>query len=459
MTVMALLLLIILFLVSFLYFSGLNPHEITIYYLPDQHLTFSVGIIVVGCILIGLILGYLAHLYGTANHLLKHWKRDREEKKGREVAGFYREGILRLLSGDIKKAHSLLQKALDRDPSRVETYVAMANVHIQEGEPQEGISLLLKAKGIDPRSLEVLFKLSATYEETDRDEDALPTYQEILAIESDNRKALRSLRDLHIRHDRWKEALDLQKKLIKAAAGTRRLEEEKQKLLFLRYEVARQTLAQGGVDQAKSEFKDIIKQKADFTPARVSLGDAYRAQQRPQNAAGIWQEGYNELGKSIFLSRLEDLYMEEEDPATLLTFYRSTLLENGDDLMLRLFFGKLCLRLEMVDEALEQLYAVESAGADFPQLHFLLAEVHRRRNRLDDSIAEYKKALGANNRLRLGYLCDGCGAASPEWQSRCPECGAWGSFSLIGRQTLTNAHSVQMREIHHGERDQWSEAQ
>ena len=459
MTVMAFLLLIILFLVSFLYFSGLNPQDVTLYYLPDHQFTFSVGILVVGCVVVGLVLGYLAHLYSMASHLARHWKRDREEKRNRETAGIYREGVLRLLSGDIKRAHSLLQKALDRDPSRVETYIAMANVHIQEGEPQDGISVLLRAKSLDPRSLDVLFKLATTFEESGRDEDAARTYQEILAIESDNRKALRSLRDLHIRHDRWKEALDLQKKLIKAAAGTRRLDEEKKKLLYLRYEVARQSLAEGHIDQAKSELKDIIKQDADFTPARVSLGDSYRVQQRPQNAAGIWQEGYKELGKSIFLSRLEDLYMEAEDPATLLAFYRSALLEKGGDLMLRLFFGKLCLRLEMVDEALEQLYAVESAGVDFSQLHFLLAEVHRRRNRLDESIAEYKKALGENTRLRLDYLCDRCCAPSPEWQSRCPDCGAWGSLSLTGRQAIQNAHPVQLREIHHGEREEWSEVQ
>ena len=68
------------------------------------------------------------------------------------MAAIYREGVGRLLSGDIKKAHSLLQKALDRDPSRVEAYIAMANVHMQEGEPQEGINLLRKARGIDPKS-------------------------------------------------------------------------------------------------------------------------------------------------------------------------------------------------------------------------------------------------------------------------------------------------------------------
>jgi lipopolysaccharide biosynthesis regulator YciM len=454
---MAFLLLIILVLVTFVYFSGLNPQDLTVWYLPDQSVTASVALVVMGCILIGFILGYLVHLYSILSHLVKHWKRDRAEKRAREVSAIYREGVLRLLSGDLKRAHALLQRALDRDPSRVETYIAMANVRIQEGEPQEAVSLLLRAKSVDPRSPEVQFKLASTYEETGRDDEAARTYQEILALEGDNRKALRGLRDLHVRYGRWREALDLQKKLIKVAAGSRRQEEENQKLLYLRYEVARLDLEQGAVEQAAAEFRDIIRQAPEFTPSRVSLGDACRAQNRPEEAVAVWQEGYAALGKSIFLSRLEDHYIEGEDPAALLAFYRSTLMEKRDDLMLHLFFGKLCLRLEMVDEALEQLYYVESAGADFPQLHYLLAEVHRRRNRIEESIREYRKALGTRNTLRLSYLCDSCGAESAEWESRCPDCGTWGTFSVVGRQVLKNTRPLEIREIHHGERDQWTE--
>lgn len=457
MTIMSFLLLVIFFLAFFIYFSGLNPHDVSIFFFPDQSITYPAAIIVVACVLFGLAFGYLLHIYSTVSHLLRHWKRDRAEKKLREVSAIYREGVGRLLSGDIKRAHTLLQRALERDPSRVETYIAMASVHLQEGDPQEGVNLLRKARGIDPKSLEVLFKLAVTYEELGQDDDTIQTYQAILALESDNRKALRGLRDLHIRHGRWQEAQELQKRLLKVAAGSRRLEEEKQKNLFLRYEVAVLALQGGAADKAKAELKEIVKEAPEFTPARVSLGDAYRALRQSEEAVRVWQEGYQTLGKSIFLSRLEDLYMAAEDPASLLSFYRAALLERGDDLMFRLFYGKFCLRLEMVDEALEQLYAVESAGIDFPQLHVLLAEAHRRRNRFDESINEYKKALRINTRLPLDYVCDACGETVAEWQSRCPECGAWGSFSLADRKLIQSARALEIRPIHHGEREAWGE--
>ena len=458
MTLMSVLLLIILFLVFFIYFSGLNPQEMTIFLLPHHSVTYSVALVLIGCVLFGLLLGYGAHLYSTLTHLAKHWKQDRFDKKAREVGAIYREGVGRLLSGDVKKAHALLQKALDRDAGRIETYIAMANVRLQEGEAAEAVQLLQKAREIEPGSLEVLFKLAATYEESHQDEEAIKTFQTILANESDNRKALRNLRDLFIRRERWPEALELQKRILKAGPGANRLAEEKQKLLSLRYEVARQALDQGQVEQAQAEFKDILKQDPAFTPAQVSLGDAYQAQKRFEDAANSWQEGFRQLGKSVFLSRLEDHYLEAEDPSSLLGFFRSTLLEKSDDLMLRLFYGKLCLRLEMVDEALEQLHALEATGSDFPQLHLLLAEAHRRRNRPDEAIKEYQKALGVTNRLSLTYECEACGESAPEWQSRCPACGTWGSFSLADRQQLRHTRPVEVREIHHGEREAWGEA-
>jgi lipopolysaccharide biosynthesis regulator YciM len=147
--------------------------------------------------------------------------------------------------------------------------------------------------------------------------------------------------------------------------------------------------------------------------------------------------------------------MAAEDPAGLLGYYRDSLQERNDDMMLRFFYGKFCLRVEMVEEALEHLSIVESVGIDSPQLQLLLAEAHRRRHRNEEALNAYKKALGVNIRLRFGYVCDSCGEDAAEWQSRCPSCGAWGSFSIAGRQSLRNAHPLELRPIHHGEREAW----
>lgn len=460
MTFMAVLLLFIFFVLFFLYFWGLNPHMATVFYLPEQSLTYPMAMIVVGCIFLGLLLGCGAHFYSTISRWMKNWGLDRSEKRQREITTIYHEGVNRLLSGDLKKARTLLKKALDRDPKRVDTLIAMASLESQDGNPSAGLELLKKASSLDARSLEVLFKTAAIQEETEDDEEAMATYQKLIDIEKDNRKALRCLRDLYIKHNRWADALNTQRQVLKAGPGANRINDEKELLLFLRYEVARQAIADGSPNDAKSELKDILKQNEDFTPAQVSLGDAYAALNQGDDAVKVWQDGYKKHGKGIFLERLEDYFMKREDPSSLLSFFRSQSVERGDDLMFRIFYGKLCLRLEMVDEAKEQLQAVESSGVDSSQVHLLLAETYRRCHDTDQAIFEYQKALGISKRLHLNFVCENCQFTSNEWQSRCPSCGKWNTTSLVDRKQIQQARPIELDKmvVHHGEQKEWQGA-
>ena len=441
MTLTVILLLIISLLTFYIFFSTLNPQEVTILYFWDHSLTTTVAILVVACILLGLVLGLVVHFYSLLTHQYSQLKQSKREKRERETNKLYREGINRLLSGEKDEALKLFTKGLSRDPSRVDISLALANVHSQKNETRQAVEVLQKAKDKEPKCLEVLFNLAAAYEELEQFDNARNIYEEILKIENANRIALEKFRDLHMKQELWGDALELQKRLLKAVQGTPQYEEERLKQTCLRYEQAMQKLEGKNFlngNAERKEFRELIKQAPDFIPARVALGDSYRAEDRTKDAAQVWQEAYKATGKSIFLARLEDLYMEKEDPATLLSFFRSALIERNSDLLLHFFFGKLCLRLEMVDEALEQLTFVENAGLELPQLHLLLAEAYRRRDRTDESNKEFQKAMVLKQDQGMGYLCGKCGTYSPAWQSRCPECKNWGSYRLADYAVFQN---------------------
>ena len=111
MTIMAILLLFIFFVLFFLYFWQLNPELITIFYLPDHSLSYPVAVVVVGCVIVGVACGIAVHLYSSATHWMKHWKRDRAEKKSREIGAIYRDAgieparefVLRIFSDRLQK--------------------------------------------------------------------------------------------------------------------------------------------------------------------------------------------------------------------------------------------------------------------------------------------------------------------------------------------------------------------
>lgn len=443
----------IAFALGFLYFWGINPGEITVFLTSEQSFTLPIAIMMVCVLLFGLLLGNGVHIFSAVLHSMKHWRGGRRQKKAEEVDSIYRSGVGRLLSGDLKKARTLLKKALDRDPRRVDSHLALASVAEQEGNLQEAIELLQKARKIDPKGLEILFKLAGTFQDAGRREEAMGVYRELLVNDADNRKAMRALRDLQVDLGSWQEALALQRKIVKATSSGPRVDAEKQALLQIRYEVARNALANGEAEQTVDACRDLIKQAANFTPVRVTLGDAYRELKRDSDAVRVYQDGYKALKKSVFLARLEDLYISAEDPAALLSFYRSRMQEDSSDLLLKLYLGRLCLRLEMVDEALQHLTDLETTGIDFPQLHLLLAEAHRRRSKVDQAVVEYQRALGIDSHLTLGFVCEECNAKHEEWLSRCPECNAWDTLVLPERKQIQDAKMIDgIKAIPHGQR-------
>jgi tetratricopeptide (TPR) repeat protein len=452
MTLMTLLLLMILFMVFFIYFLQLNPAEMAIVFYPDHVLHASPAIVVVACIVLGLTIGYLLHLYGAASYLLKGWRRTRLDRREREVTDLQREGLARLRSGDRTKARRLLQKALSMDGSRIEVLIALAEVQLAEGEVEESISLMQRARKLAPKNLTVLFALAETYGKTQRPNEAMDCYRELLELDGDNYQGQVGLRDLYLAQQQWDDALAVQKRLVKKSTDEAQAA-EKTLLNGLRYQAAQQAEAEERFDEALSTYQKLAKDAPDFLPAQVSLGEMLRQQGRSEQAAATWQAGYRRFGHSVFLKRLEQQAMAEENPATLLEYYRQQLAEHPDDLLLRFFFGKFCLRLEMIDEALEQLHDLEKSGADFPQLHLLLAESHMRRQRLSDAVVEYQKALGGEDRFRFVYVCQQCGAGAASWQGRCEQCGCWGSLNSSDMPSITSLPAPEVREIHHGERE------
>lgn len=430
---------------------GNNLQEVTIQFTGDIAVTTTVMKLVILCVLIGVFIGLLVHLYYNMGQRVQDRRRKKQEKKDHEVNELYLEGRSRVLSQDMKNARAKLQKALERDPKRREVAMALAEVEAAEGHLDQSRELWKKVHKEDPQEIESLLRNAQACREHGQVNDAIQAYQETLKIDKDNPKAHRGLRDLFISAARWNDAIDVQKRLIKLTS-TDHAEREKRMLVCLRYEQALEMIQGELYDKAVGELKDLSKHASNFTPAFVSLGDALLAQGKLSDAIKRWQQGYTSFEEGVFLARIEDAYLKAEDPASLLTLYRSLLKDRPKDLLLRLYFGRLALRLELIEEAVEHLQVVESSGVQFAMLHQLLADAYARRDQKDEAIAEYKKALRSEE-TDIGYQCNHCGAEFDLWLGRCDACGDWGGFRLSGREVLEGPAAVETREIHHGERE------
>ncbi|HOP39662.1 MAG TPA: tetratricopeptide repeat protein [Geobacteraceae bacterium] len=430
----------VLLCAAYLYFSFLNRGSITVS-LPTGVYETTIPFLMLVSVFAGALLVLCANLVGLAKNKIVLWRSGRRTRGIREAQENLRQGLKTLRAGDLKRARFLLEKAREKDPFSAAVYDALADLAEQEENVEEVLACLVKARELDDRNPELLFRMASAYLAKGDTRNAVDLYDRVLALDSSNRRAMMALRELYRRQGAWREALEIQKSYLKLTPPERQAPEI-ERLVFLRYECARLTLALGSTEKSVAELREIISDKPGFVPAHVSLAEALKLDGKVEEAADLLKKAFQELRHPIFLIKLEDLFFSQEEPgkiATLVNFYKRGILDNSHDLVIRLFYGKLCIRMLMAEEALVHLKVIIESGVEFPSLHILLAEAYRRTGDLDEAVREYRKALGIGKTHRMPFRCRNCGHEQIEWSSFCPSCGTWDSFEIPACAALDSA--------------------
>ena len=136
---------------------------------------------------------------------------------------------------------------------------------------------------------------------------------------------------------------------------------------------------------------------------------------------------------------MEEKLIKRENPRKLIETFSSLLEGSPNDVFLNLFYGKICLRLEMVDDGYMALKKVESTGYESPLMHALLGEIAARRDRYEEAIDEFGRYVDLSAGLNPRFICGNCQYTVDGWASRCESCGLWNSFTLPGLTESTAA--------------------
>jgi lipopolysaccharide biosynthesis regulator YciM len=434
------LLLIVIILFSLLgYITYLN-HEIHVTFLliPGKPFTAALPAVVVTSFAAGALIIFLAGLIRDVVEGWKGLKKGRKAKKEEALQAEIAKGLSFLFQGNVEQARIHLTNALRRDPDNLDIYAKLSDMHAGRGELKEAVDLLERGWAIDPQNEEILLKKAKLYDQMGNLAMATTTLEKILAMDPKNLPALMALRDVYVQQKNWKEALSVQKSIVSNTKGeTHDASREKSLYLGLRYEYAQslvETGDEGSLEKALTLCKDIIRSQKEFQPAYILLGDIYQKQKRWVEAGKILGRGFRVSRGVIFLLRLEDLYLKRNDRKTLLKIYRRTLENNPDNSIIPLFYSRLCLRLNMLDEAMDELVEMKNRRKDMAALHGLMAEIFAQKGQFEPAAQEYKSACELADSLRLPFVCQSCHRESTEWIARCPSCHQWNTHVLVGEE-------------------------
>lgn len=429
-------LLLTIFLVSagvflYSYFRELNPGTVLIRTSSSVQFELSPVTLVLIAIAIGAVtVAFVVGLQQTA-HAIINWRSNRLVRRKEKVDLLHREGTHAFMSKRTLEAISLFERALAMDPNRVDSLLWLGNIYRSEQNYAEAVRLHQHAHRVDDRSIEVLLELGKDLEGAKRYEEALQAFQKILRIEPDNLTALIRKRDLHIRLEKWSDALEIQHRLLKADLPAPEKQTEAALLVGCMYEVGRQLLERGHPDKARRYFRGAIKKDRSFLPAYIGLGEILIHEGKIKDAVEILKKVYTRTRSVIILHRLEELFLDQGEPSEIIRIYQDAVQQDPQNPVLQFYLGKLYYRLEMIDEAFDVLSTIEGPQDQLMDYHKIMANLFLRKQHFEQAIVELKKALSFKKRVVVPYICTQCQQESVEWSGRCRRCARWNTLTAL----------------------------
>jgi lipopolysaccharide biosynthesis regulator YciM len=443
MLVKLLFIIIVIVISLFIFLISQNPVNVEFYFF-GKVIPTTLFNLMISSFGLGVILVFIGYLARDTKRAIQGYRKSRQKKKSQSLKEESNRGMDDLLRGDLAKAKSHFIEILKKDPSQIDLYFRLSEIAVKEGDDEGAINWLERARLIDMRNVEILLHEAGLYQRMKRFDEAIRILNRAIGLDETNQKAFKSLRKIYLDSQRWEEAIKIQKSILKFTKGKQTEEEEALFYLGLKYEHARDLLNRGGEDHLESalkETKEIIRERKDFEPGFVLLGDIYLRIGRWASAGKVWEKSFTRFKSIIFILRLEELYIGREDPSTVLRIYQKALQQNPDHWVIAFFYAKLCLRLEMLDEALEVVDEISLKRKDFPALHRVLAEIYLHKKDFGRAAQEFEKTFELSGSSYLSFFCTVCERESKEWVAYCPQCHRWSTYTIGGGEKTISLSS------------------
>jgi lipopolysaccharide biosynthesis regulator YciM len=369
-------------------------------------------------------------LLRDVKQLMESVTRRRALKTQKEIEVRYRLGIEAILNGREERALEHFEAILQREPGHFDALIKAGDVHRDLGRFGQAIELHRRARQARETDLRPLFALAEDYERSGETSLARESLTQI--IERKPKRALtayRRLRLLLTREQQWESALEVQRK-IEELLGEGMSKLDRRFSLGIPYQVACRHAAEDRPREAVSLLRKQAREHPEFVPATWKLGKMLVATGEADEAVRVWRKGFEETSSPIFLTTLEDHFLQMEEPERAIEVLKQLVWKSKKDVVPRFFLAKLYYRLEMLDEALDVFRSLKSKVSYAPTISFYIARILERRGNPLEAAREYNLLLGQMDPLRLEFRCATCATRYSAWRDFCETCGEWNSIQL-----------------------------
>ena len=401
-------------------------------------LTLSVGGTMALFFLAGMLTIFLLGLSREVSRLAEQWRLRKASRKTEEIEEEYSRGLAAVLEGHEDEALGHFRAVLERDSRHFNTLLKIGEILRSQEKYAEAIEFHRKAAHLKEENTRPLYALVEDYEAKGEMDQARLVLGKIIAVNKSSVAAWRKLRSLHMKELNWEKALEAHEKVDRLSnPDDPRDVADRRFVLGIRYEIAAARLGAGKTKEAVAALRRLVKENDQFIPAHVKLGEALRDDRQEAEAIQVWNNGFELTGSPIFLTVLEEHYLQREQPLAAIEALKRCIAQARKDTLPRFYLGKLYFRLEMLDDALSVLSSLEGRATYAPTLHYLLGRIHERRNNYREATLEYRKVIKEMELVQINYECRACGESVMEWTHRCPACREWNTVEVNFHEEIT----------------------
>ena len=420
------------------YLSTLNPDLLSQRFAVSENLSLPVYSVFIIVFLLGFLPAVGVLVIRTLRQELAQRRQRKLDREQKSTRGSFRRAVDLETDGQYTRAAAELESCLVERPEDFSALLAYGEVLRRSGRVEEALEVHRRASVLYPRSVAVLYQLADDYEARGETEVGGQIRDRILRdFPGLGLAELRRRRDLSLLARDWRESTRLQEKIdgLLAAGGVPVSPEtvpDEDRLLHLglTYQRAADAVEADQYDEALRLLDEVLTADPEFIPGLMLRGEIDLIQERPDAAVESWRKAFEGTGKALFLLRIEDHFIEREEPLEAIENLHRVIADGDSDLVPRFFLGRLYYRLEMLDEALRVLSPLIERVEQSPTLFYLLARIHKRRGEMGQAVECYQACVRQAGLGAADFFCAACKARSAEWTDRCEECGAWGSIEL-----------------------------
>lgn len=370
----------------------------------------------------------------------------RQERQVKSLDMAYRRAVDYQSDGLWKKAAAELTNLLAERPEDFSALLRYGEVLRKLGRSDEALEVHRKASVLYPRSVAVLYQLADDYDSRGESEVGEQIRDRILRdFPGQGLKELRQRRNVLLNSKSWVEAERIHEaieKQIEERAGEKDLEKENAVRNGLAYQRAVGLLEEDRHEEAKKLLSEILEKEALFVPALLLEGEVERLQDRPDGAIAAWRRGFEVTGSPVFLLRIEDHFIERNEPLEAISTLHALRDVSTSDLLPRFFLGRLYYRLEMHEEAWRSLAGLAEELDGSPTFHFVVGRVQQKLGNLSEAVESYQACLRRAGISAAEFVCRACGRRRDDWSDRCVDCGTWNSIDLDFREEPFSAEEL-----------------